>query len=34
MGKLLRDSWLMFMSQFNVSKRNPVWVFIGLFQPI
>jgi ABC-2 type transport system permease protein len=34
MGKLLRDSWLMFKSQFNVSKRNPVWVFIGLFQPI
>ena len=34
MAKLLRDSWLMFKSQFNVSKRNPVWVFIGLFQPI
>lgn len=34
MAKLLRDSWLMFKSQFNVSKRNPVWVFIGMFQPI
>jgi ABC-2 type transport system permease protein len=34
MAKLVRDSWLMFKSQFNVSKRNPVWLFIGLFQPI
>jgi ABC-2 type transport system permease protein len=34
MGKLLRDSWLMFKSQFNVSRRTPVWVFIGMFQPI
>ena len=34
MAKLLRDSWLMFKSQFNVSRRNPVWLFIGLFQPI
>jgi ABC-2 type transport system permease protein len=34
MGKLLRDSWLMFKSQFNVSRRNPVWLFIGMFQPI
>ncbi|MGE5334985.1 MAG: ABC transporter permease [Nitrososphaerota archaeon] len=34
MAKLLRDSWLMFKSQFNVSRRNPVWLFIGMFQPI
>lgn len=34
MGKLLRDSWLMFKSQFNVSRRNPVWLFIGMFQPV
>jgi ABC-2 type transport system permease protein len=34
MVKLLRDSWLMFKSQFNVSRRNPVWLFIGMFQPI
>ena len=34
MAKVARDSWLMFKSQFNVSKRNPVWLFIGLFQPI
>ncbi|HET8907378.1 MAG TPA: ABC transporter permease [Ktedonobacterales bacterium] len=32
--KVLRDSWLMFKSQFNVSRRNPVWLFIGMFQPI
>jgi ABC-2 type transport system permease protein len=34
MAHLLRDSWLMFKSQFNVSRRNPVWLFIGMFQPI
>ncbi|HEX6544439.1 MAG TPA: ABC transporter permease [Ktedonobacterales bacterium] len=34
MAKLLRDSWLMFKSQLNVSRRNPVWVFIGMFQPV
>lgn len=34
MAKLIRDSWLMFRSQFNVSRRNPVWVFIGMFQPV
>ena len=34
MAKVARDSWLMFKSQFNVSKRNPVCLFIGLFQPI
>jgi ABC-2 type transport system permease protein len=32
--KVLRDSWLMFKSQFNVSRRNPIWLFIGMFQPI
>lgn len=34
MAKLLRDSWLMFRSQFNVSRRNLVWLFVGMFQPI
>src|SRR5579885_2827365 len=34
MPRLLRDSWLMFGSQFRVSMRNSVWLFIGLFQPI
>ncbi|HLJ81729.1 MAG TPA: ABC transporter permease [Ktedonobacterales bacterium] len=34
MARLLRDSWLMFISQLRVSLRQPVWLFIGLFQPI
>jgi ABC-2 type transport system permease protein len=34
MTRLVRDSWLMFLSQLRVSLRNPVWLFIGLFQPI
>src|SRR5512146_1540345 len=34
MPRLLRDIWLMFRSQLRVSLRNPVWLFIGLFQPI
>lgn len=34
MPRLLRDSWLLFGSQLRVSLRNPVWLFIGLFQPI
>lgn len=34
MTRLLRDSWLMFVSQLRISLRNGVWLFIGLFQPI
>lgn len=34
MARLVRDSWLMFASQLRITLRNPVWVFIGLFQPI
>jgi ABC-2 type transport system permease protein len=34
MSSLLRDTWLMFTSQFRVTRRNYVWVVIGLFQPI
>lgn len=34
MARLVRDSWLMFVSQLRVSLRNGVWLFIGLFQPI
>lgn len=34
MPRLLRDSWLMFLSQLHVSLRNVVWLVIGLFQPI
>ncbi len=34
MTSLIRDTRLMFASQFRVTSRNPVWLFIGLFQPI
>jgi len=34
MAKLIRDSWLLFVSTLRVTLRNPAWVFIGLFQPI
>jgi ABC-2 type transport system permease protein len=32
--KLLRDSWLLFMRELMQTLRNPVWLIIGLFQPI
>ncbi len=34
MFKLLRDSWLIFVSALRVQLREPAWVFFGLFQPI
>jgi len=34
MIKLLHDSWLIFGSALLTTQRNPVWVLIGLFQPI
>src|SRR5947207_2600872 len=34
MIKLLHDSWLIFGSALLTTLRNPVWVLIGLFQPI
>jgi ABC-2 type transport system permease protein len=34
MAKLMRDSWLIFVSALRVMLRNPAWVFFGLFQPI
>src|SRR5579863_3197331 len=34
MPRLIRDSWLLFGSQMRITLRNPVWLFIGLFQPI
>ena len=34
MSNVFRDTWLMFASQFRVTRRNYVWVVIGLFQPI
>lgn len=32
--KLLRDTWLIFERSMILTLRNPVWVFIGLAQPI
>jgi ABC-2 type transport system permease protein len=32
--KLARDSWLIFQRQIQLLLRNPVWVFVGVFQPI
>ncbi|HEX6869987.1 MAG TPA: ABC transporter permease [Micromonosporaceae bacterium] len=32
--KLVRDSWLIFARQFQLLLRNPVWVFVGVFQPV
>lgn len=32
--KLLRDTWLLFVREMKVTLRNPVWLIIGLFQPI
>ena len=32
--KLLRDIWLIFQRQFLLLVRNPIWVFVGVFQPV
>jgi ABC-2 type transport system permease protein len=32
--KLLRDTWLIFSRQILLSVRQPVWVFVGVFQPV
>src|SRR5579885_3308123 len=32
--KLIRDSWLIFVSQLRVMLREPAWVIFGLFQPV
>lgn len=32
--KLIRDTWLLFVREMMVTLRNPVWLIIGLFQPI
>jgi ABC-2 type transport system permease protein len=31
--KLLRDTWLVFQRQMLLVLRNPVWLFVGIFQP-
>jgi ABC-2 type transport system permease protein len=32
--KLIRDTWLLFGRDLTATLRNPVWLIIGLFQPI
>jgi len=32
--KILRDTWLIFARSMTTTLRNPVWVIVGLFQPI
>ena len=32
--KLARDTWLIFQRQMQLLLRNPVWVFVGVFQPV
>nr|MDT0657958.1 ABC transporter permease [Micromonospora sp. DSM 115978] len=32
--KLVRDTWLIFQRQLLLLWRNPVWVFVGIFQPV
>ena len=32
--KLVRDTWLIFHRQMQLVLRNPVWVFVGVVQPL
>lgn len=32
--KLIRDTWLIFVRRMQASFRKPVWIFMGLFQPL
>jgi len=32
--KLVLDTWLLFVREMRVTLRNPVWLIVGLFQPI
>ena len=32
--KVLRDTWLMYRRSLILTLRQPVWVAMGLFQPI
>jgi ABC-2 type transport system permease protein len=34
MAKLLRDTWLLFLANLRSTLRNPIWIIVGLFQPI
>ncbi|MFC6014948.1 ABC transporter permease [Plantactinospora solaniradicis] len=32
--KFARDTWLIFQRQFMLLVRQPVWLFVGIFQPV
>ena len=32
--KVARDTWLVFARQIQLLVRQPVWVFVGVFQPV
>jgi ABC-2 type transport system permease protein len=32
--KLLRDTWLVFGRYFGLFIRNPIWVALGVLQPL
>jgi ABC-2 type transport system permease protein len=32
--KLLRDTWLIYQRQALLQIRQPVWIFVGIFQPV
>ncbi len=32
--KLARDTWLLLQRQFALVLRNPVWVIVGIIQPL
>ena len=33
-AKLLRDTWLIYRRQTLLQIRQPVWIFVGIFQPV
>ena len=32
--KILRDTSLIFQRQMQLLLRNPVWILVGIFQPV
>ncbi|MFS8498584.1 MAG: ABC transporter permease [Micromonosporaceae bacterium] len=32
--RLLRDTWLIYQRQVLLQVRQPVWIFVGIFQPV
>jgi len=32
--KFFRDTWLVFQRQMQLMLRNPVWLIVGIIQPL